>query len=149
MSDSLNSIYSLNSIAQNTDIVHTAVFIEPVFDSKAIKENFDPADFDNLRDILRIPSEEKKNLISRLNSLSIPASFVINKKATSYNFRELSDILTEAKKQNKDFGIYIYPEEKADNMIDFMSRLESLLSRYYNTDYIETKTDTKSDAEIR
>ncbi|MCX7957975.1 MAG: hypothetical protein N3B13_02930 [Deltaproteobacteria bacterium] len=149
LSDTLTSLYSLNAITKNSDLIHMAVFIEPLFSGKHFKDSFDIFSFDNIRDLLLIPIEDKKSIHSQINQITVPSIFLLNKKSDIYNSGEIIDILTETKKKNKDISIIIYPVNKPLNTIDFFQRLESVLSKYFNTDFMETKTDLKTDAEIR
>ncbi|GEM_PF-1842784 len=149
ISDSLNSFYVMNAIVKNTDIIHTAIFLDPVFDNKYLKENFNISEFNKSKDIIKIPSEEKKNIISNLNSFSLTSFFMLGKKSSLYNSSELIEILIGAKKQNKDINIYIYSSEEINNTIDFFQRLDPILGKYFNTDYIESKTEKKNEVEIR
>ncbi|MGC9042612.1 MAG: prolyl oligopeptidase family serine peptidase [Myxococcota bacterium] len=149
LSDSLNSLYSLNAIIENSDIIHTAIFIDPLLNNSTIKNNIDIDLLHNYRELLMIPFDEKADYLSSLKSISIPSIFMFHKHSALYNYKQLSDILIAAKNKNKDIQIISFPNISDSNLIDFFSRVEAFVARFYNTDYIEMKQDSKSEAEVR
>ncbi len=149
LSDSLSSLYALNSVSENKDIIHTAVFIDPVLNIKQLRENFDITDFSKIKEILMVPSEDKKAVLSKFGQITVPSLFLLSKKSAFYDYNEIAGLLSDAKKKNKDIMMILYPEINSENTADFYQRTENFLAKYFNTDFIEMNTNSKSNAEIR
>jgi hypothetical protein len=149
ITDGHNAISTLNVAVNNSDLIHTLIFLEPLFDIKYLRENYEDNMFYRLKDRLFIQPVDYKNIDSQLNKLTMPSFFFIDKSSKEYRAEEIIKILLKAKNNNKDSKLFIYPDGSQNNIIDFFTQIESILSRNYNTDYAERRGDKKVDVEIR
>lgn len=149
LSDTFNSLYSLSTIAENSELIQTAIFIEPLFfKSKKPKENLDLFTLFNTRELSFMPLDERKEAESQIFKITMPAIFVINKQSNIYDHKEILEILSEAKKKNKEITIISHTDSNINNLTDIYQHIETLLAKYYNTDYIQAQEKTKNNIEI-
>lgn len=154
LADSINSIPTLNTLIKNPDIIQTAIFIEPIFDTRtftSIREIGETTSLlsDQNKFILIKNTDETNDLLSQIKKASGTMLFMLNRKAKLYDYGKTEKAITKAMKQNKKIISVSYPDRDESNFIDFMRRTENIISGYYNTDYIDYKPDPKRDIEVK
>lgn len=154
LADSINSIPTLNALIENPDIIQTAIFIEPTFDTRTFKSRIEIAETTSLfsdrnKFILIKNMDEANDLLSQIKKASGTMLFMLNKKASLYDYGKTDEAIMETKKQSKKVISVSYPDRDESNFVDFMRRTENIISRYYNTDYIDYKPDSKREIEVK
>lgn len=149
ISESQTSLQSINALLNNADIIHTAILINPIFGLKYLRENFSIYEYDESKGQIGRGLDNQTDYLSQIKSSSIPLFFSMNKASLLYEHKKALESILEAKKTNKDITIVSYPSNSPLNMIDTFSRVERMLSKYYNTESSAGSVELKIEVDVR